>query len=789
MSEIIKTDTKEFKVFTNKIANITKNISRVAKKYAVFSVEIIAQKNFKQILMDISQQAASSCKIFASYFDRENSIKYFLVSKQTEIKIDVQDTITSKTKISKLDNFILEKLLFKSVPRLLNSKTITDYKAFVYDDNYYRAIGPANQFEDHDSIIANEVSLSRDFSLDTTDETDNKIIKIKTVTFTHVKSIKLKLEKAELLPESKKKSYLIKRYNYLLSVERFDLSKSDFIIKNSIKQGEYVKCNITNKKGRSNAYIIDHDGDTKDPSLTKVGMINTFIEDLHKVHDGNIKVTLEQETFNKCYLPTKLATFMKWEYKLILEKLEKYNIVIINKSNNQVNASHIKLIKQEIAKLKGNINFLLQEENYKNNKNDLTLLIVDNKKKYKNKVDPYLAFKNNNFEVISQAVEYENLFKIKKDSDEISVQNSVLECIIKEFVVKIEVENEQLMYERLAKLPKNYEYITAVRVDNNEDEIDDKQQSTDYKYEYYKVTLKTTKKITKLKFKKMSNKECELLAAALGDKKHLVFGKEKIINKQLCYGHQRNPLMFNPKTNEHIIFVKKEISALPNHQALKIIRHRLKKDRQKTVSREFLINYIQQQDTPSNNKYVLNKMLEDNQTNQFTYEILKEYCKVPETIFSTSTKKLTNAEKYHVLDYIKQKLNYLWRDTTKQQKNLNRVIHQQGLNYNHETKRYYAGMVGSYKYKPQQNFCTIYEIVDNVKQGLPSDIINWFLSLSVRHKQTTVYPFIFKHLREYAYKTQFIATPNQLIKEPPSIKIKQKHGDKPVKTEELVLDF
>lgn len=34
---------------------------------------------------------------------------------------------------------------------------------------------------------------------------------------------------------------------------------------------------------------------------------------------------------------------------------------------------------------------------------------------------------------------------------------------------------------------------------------------------------------------------------------------------------------------------------------------------------------------------------------------------------------------------------------------------------------------------------------------------HWFLSMSIRNRQTTVYPFIFQHAKEYADMSQFKA--------------------------------
>jgi hypothetical protein len=41
---------------------------------------------------------------------------------------------------------------------------------------------------------------------------------------------------------------------------------------------------------------------------------------------------------------------------------------------------------------------------------------------------------------------------------------------------------------------------------------------------------------------------------------------------------------------------------------------------------------------------------------------------------------------------------------------------------------------------------------------LPENLDKLFLSFSIRNKQTTVYPFIFKHIREYALNDLFKST-------------------------------
>ena len=97
-----------------------------------------------------------------------------------------------------------------------------------------------------------------------------------------------------------------------------------------------------------------------------------------------------------------------------------------------------------------------------------------------------------------------------------------------------------------------------------------------------------------------------------------------------------------------------------------------------------------------------------------------------------------------------EKHGVYWHDS-KSNNDRELFMHFSGFNMSTESQIYYAGegrgVSGSDHTK--EKLCVIYQFVSNIPGGVGADILEWFISGSIRNKQTTAKPFIFKHIAEF----------------------------------------
>ncbi|AMO56185.1 hypothetical protein EZMO1_2066 [Endozoicomonas montiporae CL-33] len=447
----------------------------------------------------------------------------------------------------------------------------------------------------------------------------------------------------------------------------------------------------------------------------------------------------------------------------------------------QFKSKEIDINTGEEKEIKGGLRFLTEEMQGPNNKPELVLLVTDKTEYYnETRVDPYPIFKRNH-DGVSQNVCYFNLFdshkrlddngeeiqtpiikgqKYNKNKDSYGDKSSVLDTILAQLLIKAEVFYEQILVDRACgEFPENYTIVyphrTKATEEYNSDILDedlngdDDEDDTLYQtplsgYDYCCATLRGDG----LEFAIMDKQRLEKIAELLDNSRIYVFGKPyKTRQGKTKYGHDRHPLMIDEKNGHYMIFVSTKAHAMPNHYDLEEKRHALKNDTERCVSREWVKCYVINDNHPERDRTATAKLLKirDDSGNTFDSFSFND--------FSAVRQSLSSAQRSYIYNIILEELSITWHSNLKSSDGNHQVSHQDGFSFSTDANRYFAGRVGSFKAGKHAGFCKIYEII-NVG-GVPENAHEWFITTSVRNGQTTVYPWLVQHVKEYARMEQF----------------------------------
>jgi hypothetical protein len=426
--------------------------------------------------------------------------------------------------------------------------------------------------------------------------------------------------------------------------------------------------------------------------------------------------------------------------KVKIDAIKSDEINLINKSSFQIDDSLKKSISKKIKEKK----IICDDVIDKNNA--ILILINEYDKEHKNyeehifKEYSHIDNKNIIIATIKKAIKGE----------------SILEFSLVELSRKSEILQGEFSSDK-PRLPEYAWFIEPIRIkngkpltENAENEFSDEENeeidATD-DFVYYKgvymedvSTEKTPKIKQKFSIVKLTEEEIEQVKQSMGSNADLVFGRVKKNDKLT---KNRNPMIYYPKTKDYIIFTETGRSVIPDYDRNEKTRQELEKGRQEKVGRQFFIDYVNDLFSQEKSKKAIKKMLEDNPSaNAFDYKAV--------------IKALTgyvgdNRDEIQIL--IENQLGIKWLGTsqkaTGEHSGEHLVNHQYSFNFSYKHKVYYGGAIASHDNSEQKNFCTLYELTTNMKE-LPENMHEWFLSFSIRNKQTTIKPYFFKYIREHA---------------------------------------
>ncbi|KID55529.1 hypothetical protein JF50_20185 [Pseudoalteromonas luteoviolacea] len=779
--------------------------------FGYIEIHATSKAEYRELVIESSAILNKSGSVLSSFHYKKGKAHFFM-TKKGESGTIVCGNVSLKVTCEELPfinprhEFIQMILISNALPSLMSKEIVSERRAFYNNEKYYRAAYSEHKENGVNVVVCIESKISPDWTMSANNVPSGNIFNATTVTFTLLSDVE------KFVPRSRN---MAKRKAKMLNGEQFKLGEHGFVVPTkkggktkSSSNDVYVKGSIEDyTNNRTDAYVIDHDkikmnakGDVNEssPDTSRAAHAYTFLDDLSEIYAGSTSVAFGRTEFDRCYSGVKLKTKSNNEYKAIMQVLSEYNIRIVNKTTDKtILPEHIAQLEElssysykiQKCKKQGNIKYLIGEQKNTDGKPELILLVTEGEgyyRRHKGLEDPYADYKSTNPDKIIQSVEYGSLFRTlkvrdlddqvinevpllagreyKKEKEIVTGGCAMLDCLLAQLHLKLEVHSNQLFIDRkTGKLPEDFSFIYPFRVKTKKNESSDDEvtleegedlteeiEGEDTPFSGYRYCAVTTDSM-KLKFEELSESKLEDIQYQLGGHCHLVFGKKKTSeNGRVKYTHHRHPFMFNFETGHYMVFVRTSANAMPDHEKLETYRHSLIAGRKESVSRSWFKEYITRSGVSENVVNTVTSMLESSEADCFYYHQVRECFKKFKPRIG---KRLSNNDKNIILYVIEQELGIRWYSGIKTSEMKDLVAHQEGFMFSRSDKCYCAGSVGSFRAGSQEGFSKIYKLITNF--GLIEDMDHWFLSMSVRNRQTTVYPFIFQHAKEYASMTQF----------------------------------
>lgn len=458
------------------------------------------------------------------------------------------------------------------------------------------------------------------------------------------------------------------------------------------QQGQYIKRAWSKFKNRVPALKLSEPLSLETYYMSRLGTLSLFIDDLQRAYGEDFGITLENIDFDEHkHIRQTEATN---SYAQIYSLIRRFPLFVVNHSDDLDAAE---LIRSQL------LNLGIKSTSATDiNLDGLTIQIVNDKDSYEeDKADPYKIARTQYPEAIIQSC------LPKRLEEKRSVKHTV-EVLLKELVIKLETQQQKLLI-NYPELPEEPWFI----IQKSTEECSDSK-----KEKWHAFYCKARKQ--KLEFDIVPEQILQSIELTLNSEQR----------KRVFTGKDRPNLVFWPETENFLILNNTEAVCLPNEAEL----HALIKEVEQTVTtgvpKELIANYC--------------KSFPDSSAIQHLPKINLEES---HNIAVSELKKINyrSADNQHFYDYLAEH-GYRVK-TSLQSKDDGLLSVTSGVLINRAKALYAAGNIGSAQ-RVQDNFNHIYHVETDLEQ-----VPEWFWdSLEVwhvRHRSTTVYPYIFKHLREY----------------------------------------
>ena len=780
--------------------------------FGYIKIHATSKAEYRELVIESSGLLNTSDVVLSSFHYKKGSVHFFMTKKS-----EYKNIRSSNENLEVIHeglpftnpryDFIPMILINNALPSLMDKGT-----------KYYRAAYKERKDSGVNVVVCIESKIGPDWTMYANNKYPDNIFNATTVTFTLLSDVESFIPRSKNMAKRKARmlngeKFKLGDHGFVVPTKKGGKTESsdDVYVKGSIEDSTNNRTDayfINHDTIKMNDKGIMGENS---PSASRAAHAYTFLDDLSEIYAGSVNVSFGKTEFERCYSGSKLKAKSDKEYDAIMRVLSDYSIRIVNKTTDKIILpQHITQLEELSAysykiqkqKIKGNIKYFIGDQENTASKAELVLLITEGEKyyeRYKSPQDPYPAYKNANPDKIIQSLEYGSLFRMLKirDSDDQIIDEvpfltgrqydkkndvvkggcTTLDCLLTQLHLKLEVHNNQLFVDRqTGRLPEEFSFIYPFRVKSNKDEKSDKEvkleegedpteelEGEDAPFSGYRYCAVTIDGIH-LSFEELSESKLEDIHYQMGGHSHLVFGKKKTTeNGKIKYTHDRHPFMFDFETGRYMVFVKTNANAMPDHEKLEEYRHSLIMGRQKPIRRLWFKRYIKCASVSKNVVDALSEMLESSKVKHFYYHQVQEYFKNfkpkadeqrgNKNSKSKTNKQLNNADKNSILHDIERRLKIRWYSGIKSSEMKEFVAHRDGFMFSKSDKCYYAGKIGPFKAGKQESFSKIYKVISNF--GLIEDMDQWFLSMSVRNRQTTVYPFIFQHAKEYANMTRF----------------------------------
>lgn len=467
------------------------------------------------------------------------------------------------------------------------------------------------------------------------------------------------------------------------------------------QQGEYVKKPLYSSiRNRVKAIKLSKTNTLEAYYKTKLGVISMFLEDVSDVYHGAFDITLESIETNE---HSKLdKTPMLQSYEKIYHWFADHPVYIVNKSQSPEAGQH--LIEQLLAK---RIPVMLAQTVQPD---QLTILIVDPKETYKDvpEQDPYLQLRAQYPNAVIQSCYPENLLEENV--------KSVSEVLLKELLVKFEVHHRQLQID-YPVLPYNAWFIHPVRPN-----VKDPNKES-WPMAYCRVDS------IGMEFGWLSEAMEESLKISLNPAEY----------SQVFSGFNRADVIFWPEKNEFLLITDTAAVTLPNESKI----HNLIKDLDQAsasgVPKSLINHYL------SSNK----KKINGTELQRTLITLCDNYLlSIPVKEFEQISYK--GKDKQAFFDFLTDqgyRLKTRWRSSSD-----GPMFITAGIWRDRQLGLYSIGTAGPAK-QDLDTFYHIYQVTSTLSEPIPEWFWRSLMVWHIKHKSATVYPWVFKHLREYANKS------------------------------------
>ncbi|WP_032864287.1 hypothetical protein [Acinetobacter dispersus] len=458
---------------------------------------------------------------------------------------------------------------------------------------------------------------------------------------------------------------------------------------NRSKYGEFIKKAHRSKRMKSEVVSLD----TKNPSKfwnTKAGTLALFMSDVEKYLDKYISIQFQQ--LNPEYRIRFKDTNVKKTYQAIDELLQQ-------KSINLINLTKVDIAPLEAAFIADGMDVQLSSEIVENAFN---LAIHHSKVFYEDsgQIDPYQQLRTKDTIIIQSA--YPETLLMNG-----GLVKTAYEACKKELLVKWEVISRRL---KLLIPVGNWLFIVYKKPKNSEES-------------YFSVSSHQGE----LTFAKLNSEDVE---EYLLDLPRLMNDKEQLI--------------VNLDTQEAYLIEETNYIALPNFADLAQVMKELDIGYDKGIQREWITEFLNllKQDLINlkNKELVMTKLNDLLKQNPFLEIFGKK------EIFGNQANKITyKGSMQSFFDWVALEKGLRLGASLKAQDS-GYIEASLGLFYSEEEKLYFVGDKDNVKSVPK--FCRIRRIITDADE-VPNELLKMMEAFHIRHKQPTVYPFPFKHLREF----------------------------------------
>lgn len=457
-------------------------------------------------------------------------------------------------------------------------------------------------------------------------------------------------------------------------------------------KGNYIKKKHRVRKMTSEMVSLD----TKNPSkfwISKMGVLKRFMDDMQLYMSDYIAIKFDEispEPLQRRYFKER---YVSDAYKKIGDFLSREVFNIVNFTN--VDVSHLVMkLKSEGFKVK---------DSKSADERSLNLIIHYEKEYYedRNLDDPYAVVRSQNNGVF-QSVYPDSIFKNEQ------VVDAVYEACKKELFIKMEILRNRFL---LTRLKGNWRFVLCEATKDNDPVyhcLDASQDILAY---------------SALSIEEAQDSFLEELPRTLS-----LNGQKAVINLD---------------TNESYVIEETKYVAMPRYKELAKIMKELEIGYENGIKTDWIKEFIETLDSGDAGSEQdpliksLEKLLKANSAKDTVFK---------NDIFKSPGNKISYRGKFQAFfDWVTIEKGMRLGASLKRRDD-GYIDAGVGLFYNRDEMLYFVGSKNNVKTLP--NFCRIRRIVTR-SSTVPAELLDMMEAFHIRHKQATVLPFPFKHLREY----------------------------------------